>query len=55
MDHNQGYVEFSDPGQISDCLISYGKLWPEGQILRSIPHTHDRFFFLHTYGGPHMN
>ena len=26
------------------------KIRPEGQICRSVPHTHDRFFFLHTYG-----
>ena len=26
-----------------------------GTDFRSVPHTHDRFFFLHTYGRQHMN
>ena len=26
---------------------SDAKLWPEGQICLSIPHTNDGFFFLH--------
>ena len=31
-----------------ETLPSDAKLWPEGQIFRSVglPHTHDRFFFL---------
>ena len=31
------------------------KLWPEGQICRSVPHTQDKFLFLHTYGYGHLN
>ena len=34
---------------------SDAKLLPKGQIFRSVPCTHDRFFFLHTYGCRHMN
>ena len=32
---------------------SDAKLWPEGQIFRSGPHTHDRFFFLYTWVSTH--
>ena len=37
------------------ALPSDANLLPSGQILKSVPHTHDRFFFLHTYGCRHMN
>ena len=32
-----------------EALPSEAKQWPEGQICRSVPHTNDRFFFLHTF------
>ena len=38
-----------------EALPSEGKLWPEWQMYRSVPHTHDRFFFLHANGCWHLN
>ena len=32
-----------------EALPTDAKQWPEGQICRSVPHTNDRFFFLHTF------
>ena len=37
-----------------EALPGDAKLWPEGQICLSVPHTHDSFFFLHTYGCWHL-
>ena len=37
------------------ALPSDAKLYPRGKFFRSVPHTHDRFFFLHAYGRRHMN
>ena len=33
-----------------EAPLSDAKLRPEGQTCRSVAHTHDRLFFLHTYG-----